>query len=216
MYWDEVDTNDVLEVLRDWAPIRTTEAYTTIRVKKTRRKRKIPEQKTEGFAGFDFQAMEAQLPPGESTVMPTGLVFGIPEGNFGLIKPRSSMVKAGLTVDEGIIDSDYQGEICVVLVNRHRISLVRIYREDRIAQMIMPFLRAKVKVVRLDETRRGQMDSDQPEPMQSSEKSKVQDETKRTRKQTHVHDRRNTDSRTGPQPKKNGKEYWRQISNTSA
>ena len=155
LYWDEVNPNDVLTVLRAknenfcW-PARDEnqlEVYTVIEVKRTHPHVKVPQQMTSGAAGFDLQATEEiELNPGESTVMPTGLAFGLPQGYFGLIKPRSSLARVGLTVDGGVIDCDYRGEVSVILVNRCRTNPVRIYQYDRVAQMVvLPYLRTEMR-----------------------------------------------------------------------
>ena len=64
--------------------------------------------------------------PGESTIVPVGLVVEILKGYFGLIKPRSSIAKAGLTIDIGVIDQDYSREIHVIIYNRNRLQSIEV------------------------------------------------------------------------------------------
>src|SRR3954469_24890855 len=78
----------------------------------------IPKKKHNADAGYDLQSRDTtKIPPGGMMLMRTGLSFGIPEGYFGLIKARSSLAIAGLSVEGGVIDSGYDGEIIVILVN---------------------------------------------------------------------------------------------------
>jgi len=83
--------------------------------------------------------------PGDRVAVPTGLVLEIPEGYEGQVRPRSGLaIKAGLTVVNapGTIDSDYRGELKVLLVNLGS-EAVSIGRGDRIAQLLVaPVTRA--------------------------------------------------------------------------
>src|SRR6184192_3590550 len=97
----------------------------------------IPKKKHNADAGYDLQSRDTtKIPPGGMMLMRTGLSFGIPEGYFGLIKARRSLAIAGLSVEGGVIDSGYDGEIIVIIVNRNldRPFIVQAY--DRIAQMV--------------------------------------------------------------------------------
>ena len=91
----------------------------------------IPLRKTELAAGFDIKVLKTTtIRPGEPTLVPTGLAFAIPKGYHGQIKPRSSFVLAGLTVDGGIIDADYTGEVMVILINRNKMVEITIKKGD--------------------------------------------------------------------------------------
>lgn len=94
-------------------------------------------------AGFDLRAVETSyLYPDDSVLVKTGLIVAIPKGFFGMIVPRSGMVKnLGITVanSPGIVDSGYRGEVCVLL-HRFQDGIGNIHwirPGDRIAQMII-------------------------------------------------------------------------------
>jgi len=102
---------------------------------------------------------ETVLAPGERMLVPTGIAVAIPEGVEGQVRPRSGLaVRDGITClnSPGTIDSDYRGEIQVLLVNFGREPVV-LRRGDRIAQLVFsPVLRATLRETeRLDETPRG-------------------------------------------------------------
>ena len=98
----------------------------------------LPEYSSAGAAGADLRASEAVvLPPGERAAVPTGLRLELPAGHVGLVWPRSGLaVRHGLDTLAGVIDSDYRGEVKVVLVNHGR-EAVRIEAGDRIAQLLL-------------------------------------------------------------------------------
>jgi dUTP pyrophosphatase len=101
-----------------------------------------PSYATAGSAGLDLQAAlvePATLGPGERLLVPTGLRFAIPEGYEGQVRPRSGLaLKYGVTVlnAPGTIDSDFRGEVGVVLINHSR-EPVRIEPKMRIAQLVV-------------------------------------------------------------------------------
>ena len=108
----------------------------------------LPAYATDGAAGADLCAAvdsEMVLEPGERAAVPTGLVFEIPGGFEGQVRPRSGLaIKAGLTIVNapGTIDSDYRGELKVLMVNLGG-EPVGISRGDRIAQLLIaPVTRA--------------------------------------------------------------------------
>ena len=108
----------------------------------------LPSYETDGAAGADIRAAldsELVVGPGERAAVPTGLVVEIPVGYEGQIRPRSGLaITAGLTVVNapGTIDSDYRGELKVLLVNLGS-EPVPIGRGDRIAQLLVsPVTRA--------------------------------------------------------------------------
>jgi dUTP pyrophosphatase len=95
-------------------------------------------------AGADlFASAEVSLPPGGRAAVPTGLVLAIPPGHVGLVWPRSGLaVRSGIDTLAGVIDSDYRGEVKVVLVN-HGDETFTIRPGDRIAQiLVQPVVRA--------------------------------------------------------------------------
>jgi dUTP diphosphatase len=118
----------------------------------------IPEYATDGAAGADLRALaETVLEPGARTAVPTGVRLQIPPGHVGLIWPRSGLaVRHGIDTMAGVIDSDYRGEVLVLLVN-HGAETVRIAAGDRIAQILFQKVeRARlVAADTLDATDRG-------------------------------------------------------------
>ena len=122
----------------------------------------IPLYKTAGAAGADLCAKVSQpltIKAGKFAMVPTGLYFEIPEGYEVQVRPRSGLAaKNGVTVlnTPGTIDSDYRGEIKVILVNLSDTDFV-INNGDRIAQMIVaPVTQAEFIVSdKLSETERG-------------------------------------------------------------
>lgn len=100
---------------------------------------KIPEYKTPESAGADLYSVNTMgmtLSPGERRLIPTGIKIQMPKGSEAQIRPRSGLsLKEGLSVILGTIDSDYQGEIGVIVHNIDARSHV-IYRGERIAQIV--------------------------------------------------------------------------------
>lgn len=97
-----------------------------------------PSRSTAHAAGADLHAAEDQtLAPGERRLVSTGLRVAIPEGHVGLVWPRSGIaVRDGIDTMAGVIDSDYRGEVRVLLINHGR-EPFRIRRGDRIAQLLV-------------------------------------------------------------------------------
>ena len=98
----------------------------------------LPSHATDGAAGLDLRADAAvSLAPGERALVPTGLVVAIPPGFEGQVRPRSGLaLREGVTClnSPGTIDSDYRGELGVILANLGQ-KPVTIQRGDRIAQL---------------------------------------------------------------------------------
>lgn len=123
----------------------------------------LPSYATEGAAGMDLKAAllsPLTLKPGERGIVPTGLKMAVPYGFEGCIRPRSGLaLKHGLTLTNspGTLDSDYRGEVKVLVINLGQEPVV-IQRGDRIAQLLItPVVQAQiVKVDRVDETKRGE------------------------------------------------------------
>lgn len=124
----------------------------------------LPSYQTASAAGLDLVAAIGRnarlvLEPGGRDLVPTGFAMQLPEGYEAQIRPRSGLaLKYGVTVlnAPGTIDSDYRGEICVILVN-HGSEPFEIARGDRIAQMIVaPVMHVQpVEAAELDATLRG-------------------------------------------------------------
>jgi dUTP pyrophosphatase len=100
------------------------------------------------------------LEPGERRLARTGLRAAIPEGYEGQVRPRSGLaIKHGITMvnTPGTIDSDYRGEIGIILINLGQ-SVVKLEQGERVAQLVVcPVTRAEWRIVdALDETRRGE------------------------------------------------------------
>lgn len=124
----------------------------------------LPAYQTEEAAGFDLVAALPEeapidLRPGARALVPTGLVFEIPPGYEGQVRPRSGLaLKHGVTVlnSPGTIDADYRGEVKVILVNLGA-EPFRVARGERVAQFVAaPVTRARLVVVEaVGETARG-------------------------------------------------------------
>ena len=122
----------------------------------------IPEYKTSGAAGADLCALldsPLVIKHGKSAIIPTGLFFEIPKGYEIQVRPRSGLAaKNGVTVlnTPGTIDSDYRGEIKVILINLGENDFT-VSCGDRIAQMIIaPVTQASFSICEnLSQTERG-------------------------------------------------------------
>ena len=100
----------------------------------------LPSRQTTGSAGFDLASAEPDfvLAPGERRLVSTGLAVEIPLGIEGQVRPRSGLaLRHGITMPNapGTIDSDYRGEVRVILQNLGT-EPVTIVRGDRIAQLV--------------------------------------------------------------------------------
>lgn len=123
----------------------------------------LPVYKTVGSAGLDLCANveeEIVLKPGEFKLIPTGIKIEIPVGTECQIRPRSGLAfEYGITVlnSPGTVDSDYRGEISVLLVNLSNKEF-KINKNDRIAQMVFAkYERAEFELVNdLTDTERGE------------------------------------------------------------
>jgi dUTP pyrophosphatase len=101
----------------------------------------LPAQAHEGDAGLDLcSSIDVEVLPGERAMVPTGLSVAIPDGNAGMVLPRSGLAsRQGLTLANapGLIDSGYRGEVTCAVVNLDREQAVKIRRGDRIAQLVV-------------------------------------------------------------------------------
>lgn len=120
----------------------------------------LPAYATAGAAGMDVLAAEdVTIAPGARHAVATGLALAIPPGYEIQVRPRSGLaLRHGISVPNtpGTIDSDYRGELKVILIN-HGAEPFAIVRGDRVAQLVLaPVVRAAWhEVAELDETPRG-------------------------------------------------------------
>jgi dUTP pyrophosphatase len=123
----------------------------------------LPEYESEGSSGMDIRAAVKEpvlLKPGEIRLIPTGLSVSVPSGFEAQMRPRSGLALhhgIGMVNAPGTIDSDYRGEIGIIMINWGNEPFT-IRRGDRIAQMIISKVyRAELSEVdALDTTYRGQ------------------------------------------------------------
>ncbi|MFA6146945.1 MAG: dUTP diphosphatase [bacterium] len=123
----------------------------------------LPAYQTAGSAGMDLKAdldAEIVIPPMGRAKIPTGIALSMPAGVEGQVRPRSGLaLRHGVTClnSPGTIDSDYRGEVCVILANFGE-EPFPVRRGDRVAQIVFsPALRAHLEVVPdLEETPRGE------------------------------------------------------------
>lgn len=115
----------------------------------------LPSYSTEGSSGMDLRAAvenEVIVKPFETVLIPTNLSVEIPEGYEGQVRPRSGLAaKNFITIlnTPGTIDSDYRGEIKVILTNFGKEDFV-VHRGDRIAQLVIAKVE-KVEIVEVNE-----------------------------------------------------------------
>ena len=120
----------------------------------------LPAYATEGSAGLDLRAdLTLTLSPGERALVPTGLALAIPPGYEAQVRPSSGLaLREGITClnSPGTIDSDYRGEVGVILVNLGQ-KPATLQRGDRIAQLVIAPVTQGVwlEVDGLDDTPRG-------------------------------------------------------------
>ena len=102
----------------------------------------LPHYKTTGAAGMDVEAAvggQLIIEPGALALVPTGFAVALPQGYELQVRPRSGLaVKHGVTIlnSPGTIDSDYRGEVKIVLINLGRDAFI-VHRGDRIAQLVL-------------------------------------------------------------------------------
>tara|TARA_B100001121_G_C18677945_1_gene617134 strand:+ start:928 stop:1368 length:441 start_codon:yes stop_codon:yes gene_type:complete len=135
---------------------------TKVLIKRLSKNVELPKYETNGSSGMDLSAnieKQIKIEPGKISIIPTGLLVSIPK-NFEIqIRPRSGLAaKYQISVlnTPGTIDSDYRGELKVILINLGDKTYV-VERNARIAQMVLcPIVKAKFKEVdNLDDTDRG-------------------------------------------------------------
>ena len=136
---------------------------TEILIKRLSKQITLPKYETTGSSGMDLAAniMESiNIDPGKTAIIPTGLALSIPKGFEIQIRPRSGLAaKKKITVlnTPGTIDSDYRGEIKVILFNHGSKEFI-VNNKDRIAQMILtPVIKIDLEETdNLPETIRGE------------------------------------------------------------
>jgi dUTP pyrophosphatase len=122
----------------------------------------LPSYASAGSSGMDLRAAvreEITLQPGDIKLIPTGMVLAVPAGFEAQIRPRSGLALkhgVGMVNAPGTVDSDYRGEVGIILINWGPESFT-IKRGDRIAQMIIArvYQAELMEAERLDETQRG-------------------------------------------------------------
>ena len=122
----------------------------------------MPEYATVGSSGLDLKAsigLPVELKPLDRALIPTGIYISIPEGYEGQVRGRSGLaLNHGITLANGIgtIDSDYRGELKVILINLSNYNYI-INNGDKIAQLIfIKYIKAQlVEVDNLEDTKRG-------------------------------------------------------------
>lgn len=132
-----------------------------IRIKRKVSEAIIPTYTSSGSSGADlFSIVEKDIPPHEFVLIPTGIIIEIPKGYEAQIRPRSGLaLKNGITVlnTPGTIDSDYRGEIKVILINHGKTGFL-VKKGMRIAQIVFSHV-TKVRFFETDElniTERGE------------------------------------------------------------
>ena len=134
-----------------------------ILIKKTNKEVTTPKYKTDGSSGVDLSAFlekKVVIKPNSSKLIPTGLQVAIPEELEIQIRPRSGLAakeNIGVLNSPGTIDSDYRGELKIILFNHGKEDFI-INNGDRIAQMVLvPILKMEFEEVdSLPDTVRGQ------------------------------------------------------------
>ncbi|MDD2889456.1 MAG: dUTP diphosphatase [bacterium] len=132
----------------------------TLKVKKLTNRAKFPQYQTEGAAGLDLYSIEDKtLKAGKFLTVSTGIVVEIPKGYEGQVRPRSGLAfnyGIGILNSPGTIDSDYRGEIKVILFNLSAEDF-KIKKGMRIAQLIISkTYRCKLVIEnKLSKTKRG-------------------------------------------------------------
>lgn len=130
----------------------------SVRVKKLVEEASLPRQMTDGSAGFDLYACitgpngKVGLAPGERALVGTGIAMAIDQGYEGQVRPRSGLAaKQGITIPNspGTIDSDYRGEVKVILLNTGNTTFI-VNHGDRIAQLVIQAV-PRIELIELEE-----------------------------------------------------------------
>jgi dUTP pyrophosphatase len=113
----------------------------TLKVRRLDDRARLPTRAYPGDAGLDLYALEdGMLGPGDRASIRTGVAIEIPDGQAGLVLPRSGLAARhgiALVNAPGLIDAGYRGEVCVLLLNTDRKAPFTIAGGDRIAQLVL-------------------------------------------------------------------------------
>lgn len=130
----------------------------TLAVKRLRPSATLPTRGSAEAAGLDlYNSDPVEIPAGGRALVKTGIAISLPPGYYGRVAPRSGLaVKNGIDVGAGVIDSDYRGEVGVLLFNFGS-DVFRAEAGTRVAQLIVEpvMLVQPVEVSDLDDTQRG-------------------------------------------------------------
>lgn len=146
-----------------WRPfnksLQASESEVYVKISQLHEHAICPAYQTKGAAGMDIHSIsDLTIAPGKTALVQTGIALGIPEGYEAQVRPRSGLAfKYGVTVlnSPGTIDSDYRGEVKVILINHGDQEFI-IHRGDRIAQLVFcPVNRATFIDSKLEDTDRG-------------------------------------------------------------
>lgn len=97
----------------------------------------IPVKGTTGAAGYDLFAVDEHVIAfGTRILIPTDIVMAIPEGYVGILKSRSSMAVKYMDTEAGVIDSDYRGNVKVLIHNHGEHNYI-VHKKDKIAQLLV-------------------------------------------------------------------------------
>jgi dUTP pyrophosphatase len=123
-----------------------------VNVKRLTAHAKLPAKATIGSAGYDLaSAVDAVIPPGSRELISLGICIQVPRGTYGRIAPRSGLaVRNGIQVGAGVIDSDYTGEVKVLLFN-HGTEPFAVTSGDRIAQLLIEKIVDDAEIKLVDE-----------------------------------------------------------------
>ena len=126
----------------------------TLRVRRLDARARLPTRAHAGDAGLDLYALDpVTLGPGERASVRTGVAVEIPDGQAGLVVPRSGLAARhgiALVNAPGLIDAGYRGEVKVLLLNTDRAARVGLAAGDRIAQLVLVRVEA-VEVAEVEE-----------------------------------------------------------------
>ncbi len=129
-----------------------------VRVQRLREGARLPERQSAGAAGYDIYAAADTLVPARGrALVPSGIAIALPEGYEGQVRPRSGLaLRYGLSAHFGTIDSDYRGELQVLLHNDADADY-KVQAGDRVAQLVIaPVILADFAEESLDPTERGE------------------------------------------------------------
>jgi len=129
-----------------------------IRIQRLDEKARIPTKGSKLAAGHDLYSIENILIPANNrALVKIGLAIAVPEGTYCRIAPRSGLATKGITVDAGVIDADYRGEVKVLLINHGKLDY-EVKLGERIAQLIVERMDDQewMETEELDETERAE------------------------------------------------------------